>query len=355
MHSNKLKADQFHEVIYGRMIKVIRLEKLLDIGTEVASMRRFLVIQEGEGLLESEAKIKQLNKDYDELWAELEATFRYAKTKQKSDAIIAAYSAIAPVSDKFMNLLHEKRMNEAKQVLVNEMRAKVEAWQAAITDMTDYQQELAGETEVQYYAIDRKANIQLWTLGTLCLLLGGFAAFLITRSLTTPLGQAVRVADAIAEGDFDEKIDTDYNDEIGNLLSTMHNMRGRVQDVISAQREMTRRHDEGQISFRMDEARFPGEYGQMVRASNALIHSHISVKMHLMEIMGEYAVGNLSRDIDTYPGEKAILTRTMTQVKQNLGAINAEIKRKSAKRSDQSLFDAKNVSKLNGEGQFENN
>ncbi|MFK8839020.1 hypothetical protein SL617_30975, partial [Klebsiella michiganensis] len=45
----------------------------------------------------------------------------------------------------------------------------------------------------------------------------------------------------------------------------------------------------------------------------------------MTEVMGRYAVGDLAQDIEQYPGEKAAITATMSQAKQNLHAINAQI------------------------------
>ncbi|KTF39131.1 hypothetical protein OZ12_13800, partial [Xanthomonas translucens pv. translucens] len=70
---------------------------------------------------------------------------------------------------------------------------------------------------------------------------------------------------------------------------------------------------------------FPGDYGRMVRDSNALAASHIAVKLRLAQIMGRYAIGDLSEDMERLPGEKAVLTETMDTVKQNLTAMNREI------------------------------
>ncbi|KAG1388537.1 hypothetical protein G6F59_015908 [Rhizopus arrhizus] len=41
--------------------------------------------------------------------------------------------------------------------------------------------------------------------------------------------------------------------------------------------------------------------------------------------MQRYAIGDLSRDLPDYPGEKGALTRTLSAVKQSLMAINAQI------------------------------
>jgi len=159
-------------------------------------------------------------------------------------------------------------------------------------------------------------------------IVGGLAlAWFFARAIAKAVGEAVRVANDVSAGKLDGRIDTSRTDEVGQLLAAMQRMQGQVQSVIEAQSEMAARHDEGQISFRMDDSAFPGEYGRMVRDTNALVASHVAVKMRLVEIMQRYAVGDLSMDMDRLPGEKAVLTQAMDTTKASLSAINAEIKR----------------------------
>ncbi|QEO26650.1 methyl-accepting chemotaxis protein [Xanthomonas translucens] len=147
----------------------------------------------------------------------------------------------------------------------------------------------------------------------------------IRRQLVKRMGQAISVADAIASGNLDNAIDTQSRDETGRLLISMHKMQSQLQSVLAAQNEMAQRHDAGQISYRMDAKAFPGQYGRMVHDSNELAGSHIAVKLRLAQIMGRYAIGDFSEDMDRLPGEKAVLTETMDTVKQNLTAMNREI------------------------------
>ncbi|WP_420009908.1 methyl-accepting chemotaxis protein [Xanthomonas sacchari] len=164
-------------------------------------------------------------------------------------------------------------------------------------------------------------------LGNLLVIVAAIGmAILIRRQLLKRLGTAIGVADAIARGKLDNTIDLRSKDEAGVLLLSMDKMQSQLQSVLAAQAEMAQRHDAGQISFRMDETVFPGDYGRMVRDSNALAASHIAVKLRLAQIMGRYAIGDLSDDMDRLPGEKAVLTETMDKVKQNLTAMNHEIK-----------------------------
>ena len=152
------------------------------------------------------------------------------------------------------------------------------------------------------------------------------SGWLIRHRLINRLGVASNVADAIAAGNLSIAVDSSGTDETGRLLASMSKMQMQLQKVSQGQLEMKCRHDQGELNYRVDEAAFPGDYATIVRDNNDLAASHVAVMMRLAQIMGRYAVGDLSEDMDKLPGEKAVLTNTMAQVKTNLGAMNHEIK-----------------------------
>ena len=154
-----------------------------------------------------------------------------------------------------------------------------------------------------------------------------FICWQITRSVTLPLAQATKVADSIAQGSLDTPIPQGGRDEIGRLLGSMRTMQEELRSVLAGLRDMATQHEAGTISFRMDETRFPGDFGKMVSETNALVGSHVDTKLEMARVMSRYAVGDLSEDMPRYSGEKAILTETMDTVKANLQSINGEIKR----------------------------
>jgi len=134
-------------------------------------------------------------------------------------------------------------------------------------------------------------------------------------------------ARAVAAGDLDHVVQVRSRDEIGRLAQAMQAVQGTLRDVLAAQAAMAQAHDAGTISHRMQASAFPGAYGRMVADTNALVDAHIQVKMRAVSIIGRYAVGDLSEDMEALPGEKAIITDTLHTAKQNLGAINGEIRR----------------------------
>ncbi|UKE48783.1 methyl-accepting chemotaxis protein [Xanthomonas cerealis] len=174
-----------------------------------------------------------------------------------------------------------------------------------------------------------QARSLLWTIIAvgLCaaLLLSTGLYLLLQRLVVKPLADAAEVSAAVADGRLDSRIQYRRNDELGRLFGSLQRMQEQLRAVLDAQKEMAQRHDAGQISYRMDEGAFPGDYGRMVHDSNELAASHIAVKLRLAQIMGRYAIGDLSEDMERLPGEKAVLTETMDTVKQNLTAMNREI------------------------------
>jgi methyl-accepting chemotaxis protein len=157
------------------------------------------------------------------------------------------------------------------------------------------------------------------------LMLGAVGA-LIARSVTRPLNAAAQAADAIAAGDMHFSIAPGDASETGRVLHAMRTVQDRLKAVIDAQMEMAKRHDEGTISHRIDATRFPGAYGELATKVNELVAQHIGVKMRVVEVVAEYAKGNLAADMDRLPGEKAAITAAIDGVKKQLLGINTEIK-----------------------------
>ncbi|WP_028840052.1 methyl-accepting chemotaxis protein [Thermomonas fusca] len=153
--------------------------------------------------------------------------------------------------------------------------------------------------------------------------------WLIGQRIVVPLRKATSVADAIAHGKLDNAIVQTSRDECGQLLGSMRGMQDRIQAVLAAQHEMASRHEAGEISYRMDAASFPGDYGAMVAGTNQLVGDHIGVKMQVISLAQRYAIGDLSQDMPQLPGEKAEITETMAAIKRNLGAISQGIRQLS--------------------------
>ncbi|WP_349777890.1 methyl-accepting chemotaxis protein [Xanthomonas sp. WHRI 6108] len=265
----------------------------------------------------------------------------YARSAKPLDDMIAASTdaeekailqRIKAIEQRTMPLIAQVRAfrdgadkPHAEQRLLQQARPAFVAWLASINAFIDLQ-EAKNRAAAKDAVTTARGFAMLMVVSTvIALLLGATIAWLLTRSVVLPLRQSLRLAERINDGDLRSQDLPTSKDESGQLLRAMQQMQRRLQDVISAQRNMAARHDAGEISYRTDAQQFPGEYGHMVQDTNALVHAHVQTQLRMTEVMGSYAIGDLAPEIEQYPGEKAAITATMQQVKQNLRAINAQI------------------------------
>ncbi len=175
-------------------------------------------------------------------------------------------------------------------------------------------------------SLERMTLSLLVNVSVIAVLLGGIIAFLITRSITRPLGRAVDAAKAIANGDLNSRIEVKGSDETTELLTAMQAMIITLQEFSAAQQEMASKHEDGIIDHFVNEASFPGIFGELAKGNNELVASNIAITMKAVEVTKRYADGDLSSTMDRLPGQRAKITEAVDGIKTSLQDISGEIK-----------------------------
>ncbi|HUL94240.1 MAG TPA: HAMP domain-containing protein, partial [Burkholderiales bacterium] len=228
---------------------------------------------------------------------------------------------------KFVRLTEAGRREDARQLLLQEiepvragLRSSVRAFQTSRIEALSK----TGEEVQSWYSASLGA---LAGLAIFAMLGGALAAYFLTRSITRPLGQAVAACGAVSAGNFDHRIEAEGSDEVSHLLRGMSTMMSALKSYIAEQDEMAAKHAEGFISHQIPVEQFAGAYAEAADKTNKLVQSHVELVRKLTEVAGSYAKGDLSVQMDRLPQEKAAITEAMDTVKNNLTAINAEIKK----------------------------
>lgn len=105
-------------------------------------------------------------------------------------------------------------------------------YMASLQALVEYEKTIidkAGEV------IDDNGTAAILTLiitGCMALLLGGVLAWLITRSITSPLISAVRIAREVAEGNLCVEIKVDSQDQLGQLMQALRDMCGSLSNTV---------------------------------------------------------------------------------------------------------------------------
>ena len=135
-----------------------------------------------------------------------------------------ARAIYVPDEDEFIRLVLANRLDEAKKLLVDKARPEQLAYLDKIYTLIDYQVSLIGKERDEAkdrYTSGRSAIVGISVLAALVSIV---LAYLITRSIVSPLRRALRTAQRVAGGDLAAHIEVNSQDETGQLLAALRDM-----------------------------------------------------------------------------------------------------------------------------------
>ncbi|WP_313298408.1 methyl-accepting chemotaxis protein [Stenotrophomonas sp.] len=313
------------QVVDVSVAKVRLLSQMLDANNQMMVVRREMLIRQGEDRGNDEQRIADLVKRYEASWTSYQALPSDAQGKAIAETIAAKRAVARPLNKQTSELMEQGDYPGAVALTLGPVQEAANGWNKALSDGVDFEEKESRDAAAEAIRLGERSLLQLLVLGGVALLVGIGASVMIGRSLSGPLARAVNLAERLSKGQLDQEFRLGGRDELTQLGEAMASVRQSVQAAIGAQLQMAEQHEAGAIRYRMDASAFPGDFGHMVQATNSLVESHVQVELLMAEVMQRYAIGDLSRDLPDYPGEKGTLTRTLAAVKQSLMAINAQI------------------------------
>ncbi|HID8539250.1 TPA: methyl-accepting chemotaxis protein [Stenotrophomonas maltophilia] len=320
-----VQKSAMQQVVDVSVAKVRLLSQMLDANNQMMVVRREMLIRQGEDRGSDEQRIADLVKRYEASWTSYQALPSDADGKAIAETIAAKRAIARPLNKQTSELMEQGDYPGAVALTLGPVQEAANGWNKALSDGVDFEEKESRDAAAEAIRLGERSLLQLLVLGGVALLVGIGASVMIGRSLTGPLARAVNLAERLSKGQLDQEFRLGGRDELTQLGEAMASVRQSVQAAIGAQLQMAEQHEAGAIRYRMDVTAFPGDFGRMVQATNSLVESHVQVELLMAEVMQRYAIGDLSRDLPDYPGEKGTLTRTLAAVKQSLMAINAQI------------------------------
>ena len=327
LHSNYQQRQQFDNAVNVRVTRMGELYDMLIINKELLLLRRDMLIKRGQGLEEDLAKAHAMSARYDQIWAhftERPATSPLAesmrgKVAQKQQATVALNRDLDAA-------MQAGNFDAASTQLLTRAGPAAADWNAALAEFADLQQKLVEEAARDMQALAARTTALLSLFGVLSLGLGIIAAWLISRSLTRPLAQVQASINAVTRGDLSVRHQDDSPDEVGQMLRATDGMVGLLQRFSQQTQLMIGKHAAEDIGHRMP-VDFPGVYGELAQGMNTMVFEHLDAIVDAIEVLNQYAQGDLSRDARRLPGSRAILHESMDAAKTSLHAINQDIQR----------------------------
>ena len=104
---------------------------------------------------------------------------------------------------------------------------------AKVLSLLQLQRKAIDDTAHRIEAANARSTRLVIALGLLTVALGSVGAFLITRSITAPLGSAVSVAETVASGNLGNHFGNYPKDEVGDLMRALHTMNDALVSVVA--------------------------------------------------------------------------------------------------------------------------
>jgi methyl-accepting chemotaxis protein len=118
-----------------------------------------------------------------------------------------------------------------------DLRPLADYYLAAVGQVDAYTDELLAKVQVEAAAVTTSSQLTLALGAIVSLMLGMTISWLVTRSVTRPVQQAVVLAQAISTGNLAAEIHIQGNDELARLLAVLAEMRDKLSYIVGNVRQ----------------------------------------------------------------------------------------------------------------------
>ena len=299
--------------------------KQIDIRLKIAN-----IVGDPKELAKNLEIISKARDDITKVWDDYIKNSLTPKEKALADKFVTARKIYANEAlNPIIELMKTGNTEAIQPLVVEKIRPLFVPVSEGIDAIVDLQKDLAKQEYESAKADYQKTfyfALGLLVLGVALML---FFGFMLIRNLMNQLGgdpsYAAEAVNRVSKGDFTMNLAVKPGDK-SSLIYRLKTMQKTINEFVTSQDAMAKKHEEGMISEMMWADAFSGTFGKMAHQINQLVASHIAVKMRVVDIITEYAKGNFSTDMDRLPGEKAKVTQAIDSVKTTLLDLSNELK-----------------------------
>ncbi len=215
-------------------------------------------------------------------------------------------------------------------------------------------------------ASNQRSTIVIIAIGLIAVILGGFFAVIILRSIIKPLSMITGAASNLALGDIEQSINIDSRDEIGTLADSFRNMiknqkekaeaakmisEGNVDVNVEAASEkdvlgksmitmkdsikslidegimLADASESGKLNTRGDVTKFDGGFREIIEGMNSTIENILKPVNEAVGCLKEMSKGNLAVSVTgDYKGDHAVMKDATNTTLDSLNEILGQVK-----------------------------
>ncbi|MEO5332112.1 MAG: methyl-accepting chemotaxis protein [Magnetococcus sp. YQC-5] len=221
LFEQELKGVSIVKQLNIDMLEIVRAQLNLLLTTDVDKKKEY-----AKRTLDFHAAIQKL-------LTEVKSKFVTEKGKELVAKAESVYSEWKPVQEEVMRLGQQAgELDKAVALSFGKAREKMRAVDGLLEEMAKQKEERAQKASDENTALYEQSRSIMIGLILAAVVIGMLMGYGISRSITVPLNEGVRLSEALAGGDLTQSIRVDRKDEVGRLGGAMNSMAEKLREVI---------------------------------------------------------------------------------------------------------------------------
>ena len=229
---NAVYADT-EVILHDRFVKVSLAQRVEnEVNKQLRAMRTALIVTDPAMAEKELAKVEASLPVVAGAIEKLQATVHSERGKAALNALVDSRAKFKEHETRLVGLIKAGKIDEGRTELVTVILPLQGAYLQAIEEFTQSQADSMEQFGAEAGEMAHGARTLLLLLSGIAVVLAVGVAWLLTRSITLPIAEAVRVAETVAAGDLTSAIGSSKRDETGQLLRALQAMNGNLVRIV---------------------------------------------------------------------------------------------------------------------------
>ena len=220
-------------LVKDRFPKTVQANDIINEVNIAARVTRNAILASSQEVARAElGRIPAISKTISDRMDRLEKTIVSDEGKRILQGVGETRKAYVAEIGKLVELINAARREEATALLMGSMTKAQDDYLKSVSQLIEYQTDEMIKSGEQADRMAANAQTLILWISITAILMALAFAWWITRSITLPVRTAVEAAERLAEGDLTVRLNADSKDEVGQLMTAIQNMIGRLTQII---------------------------------------------------------------------------------------------------------------------------
>jgi methyl-accepting chemotaxis protein len=221
-------------ILHDRFIKVELAQTVEnEVNKQLRALRTPLIVSDAalaeKELAKLDASLAVVSSAIDKL----KATVHSERGQATLKALVDSRASFKAKEQQLLAAVKAGKIDEARALLVSDILPLEGAYLTAIEAFAKSQADSMEEFGKEAAELARGAKLLMEVLSVIAVVLATVIAYLLKRSITVPIAEAVRIAETVAAGDLTSSIEVRSRDETGQLLTALKSMNESLVRIVN--------------------------------------------------------------------------------------------------------------------------